>query len=57
MFKNYQKNPNHIYENEYNADVIWTHPKSGGKVYCGNNTASSNLPIINQEKLYNIVNC
>ena len=36
----YGSNPNHIYGNHYNADVIWTHPKGKGKVYCGNCTAS-----------------
>ena len=52
-----KNNPNHIYGQHFHADVIWTHPKSGGKVYCGNCTAASNSTVINQEKLYNICNC
>ena len=40
-----------------NPDVIWTHPKTGGKVYVGCLTAASEIAILEKHGIYNIINC
>ena len=40
-----------------NMNVIYEHPKSGGKIYCGNQTASSDLAALQANGVTHIVNC
>lgn len=40
-----------------NANVIYTDPTTGAKVYCGNIEAASNKEFHNSEKVHYIINC
>ena len=38
-------------------DVIWTDPKTGGKVYVGDHTSASDLHVLNECGIRYVVNC
>lgn len=38
-------------------DMIWKHPRSGGKVYVGNQQAASNATLLQQNGVTHVVNC
>eukprot|EP00300_Choanocystis_sp_HF-7_P014014 c18538_g1_i7.p1 GENE.c18538_g1_i7~~c18538_g1_i7.p1 ORF type:complete len:152 (+),score=20.11 c18538_g1_i7:238-693(+) len=40
-----------------NLDVIWKHPESGGKVFCGNLTAAQTKGILEEHGITHILNC
>eukprot|EP00300_Choanocystis_sp_HF-7_P018539 c20068_g1_i3.p1 GENE.c20068_g1_i3~~c20068_g1_i3.p1 ORF type:complete len:240 (+),score=50.57 c20068_g1_i3:25-744(+) len=40
-----------------NLDLVWCHPTSQGKVYCGNLTAARSLPILTSHGITHILNC
>ena len=40
-----------------NADVIYTDPATGAKVFCGNIEAASNKDFHNSEQVFYIINC
>ena len=40
-----------------NADVIYTDPTTGARVFCGNIEAASNKDFHNSEKVRHIINC
>ena len=37
-------------------DVIWTHPRTGAKVFCGDHTSASSAETLKEHKIYNIIN-
>ena len=38
-------------------DVVWTNPTTGASLYIGNIGSAQNLNVLNQLKIYHIVNC
>lgn len=38
-------------------DVVWVHPDTDAKLYIGNIGSAQNLNVLNQLKIYHIINC
>ena len=38
-------------------DVVYVHPKTGGKLFIGAHTAASEIKILEKHQIFNIVNC
>merc|ERR1719352_1182048 len=50
--------PSLINQGPYNAlDPLWRHPETGAIFYVGNQTAASNLRVLQQHNVSHVVNC
>lgn len=50
--------PTAVQQGPYNAlDALWRHPQTGGTFFVGNQTAASNLGLLERYKVTHVVNC
>lgn len=58
MWARLNLDPSVITGGQYNAvDALWQHPETRAVFYVGNQTAASNLPLLQKHNITHVVNC